>query len=424
MNVKKVYPRHVVQCSASPKPSLVSRIVSTVALGTALTGSCIISFPYILRSKVGLRSFTTLVSSTQPRVGVSLEKADLGWFTQKPTLVGLKVYDKKSQRDAFTCRDIRLSKSLFDVMVRRTSADVFVNSPHVDLTDAVREASSLENDQAASSAFSAECTIDDRIHVYISEGSLDLTETVCAMLDGRLFVDVADTSGKVNVEVESPSFKVNVAGTRENGAPPSLGLSSPVHIEARVSTSLVDVLLRRMNPLLAGGVDVHSESVMSCDIQPDTGVLPAEVMHVNMSGYNFRIKKGKFIKDILGVISTFSSDLKNILSKDTEMAVTSSEAHIVIDQVANTMETTVEKISIDIPGYRHKVDLSISGTITGNAPNDAIEMQVSISASTLLDILGVRGGPLTLWVRGSSARPHILMRKAIIDLGLLMAQNM
>lgn len=424
MNVKKAYPRHVVQCSVSPKPSLVSRIVSTVALGTALAGSCIISYPYILRTKVGLRTFTTLVSSIQPRVSVSLERADLGWFVQKPILVGLQVYDKKLQRKILTCREIRVSKSLFDVMFRRMSADVFVNNPHMDLTETIRDASSLENDPAASNAFSAECTIDDRIHIYVSEGSLGLTETVCTMLDGRLFVDAADKSGEVNVEVESPSFKVNVKGTRKTGASPSLILSSPVHIEARVSSSLVEVLLRHVNPLLAGGIDMHSESLMSCDIQPDNGILPAQIMHVNMSGYTFRIKQGKIIKDILAVISSFSSDLKTILSKDTDLSIMSSEARIIMNQAAGTIETSVEKISIDIPGYKHKIDLGISGTITGTAPNDAMEMQVSISESSLWNILGVRGGPLILWVRGSSVCPRILMRKAIIDLGLLMAQNM
>lgn len=402
------------------------RIVSTVALGTALAGSCIISFPYILRSKVGLKSCTTLIGVLQPKVGVSLQGADIGWFVQKPSLVGLTIRDTTSaNRDIFTCRRIRGSRSLFDMIIRKKSADVFVDQPHLHLTEAVQEASpSLRDDHKASNAFSAEFVINDHTHVYISEGSLDLTETVCAMLDGRLFVEAADMHGEIVAAVESPGFKATVQGTRRRlAASPSLALSSPIHAEARVTKSLSQVLLKRINPLLAGGMDVelHSESIVHCDVQPDTGVLPAKTLHIRVSGYSFRIRQSKIVKDLLGVISNFSTDLKRSLSRDIEMSVVSDETHVIVDQDTGTMTTSIPNIAIDIPGYRHRINLGISGNIQSD---DTIDMHVSISSTTLEDIFGIKGGPLVLRVKGSSVRPRILIQKAIIDLGLLVAQNM
>ena len=427
MNIRMVrgYSRHVACCSADSKPPLAKRIASTVALGTALAGSCIISFPYILRSKVGLKSCTTLIGVLQPQVAVSLQGADIGWFVQKPSLVGLTIRDRASaNRDIFTCRRIRGSRSLFDVIIRKKSADVFVDHPHLHLTEAVKEASpSLRDDHKASNAFSAEFVINDHTHVYISEGSLDLTETVCAMLDGRLFVEAADMHGEIVAAVESPGFKANVQGTRRLAASPSLALSSPIHVEARVTKLLSQVLLKRINPLLAGGMDVelHSESIVCCDIQPDTGVLPAKTLHVRVSGYSFRIRQSKVVKDLLGVISNFSTDLKRSLSKDIQMTVISDDTRVIVDQDTGTMTTSVPNIAIDIPGYQHRINLSISGDIQSD---DTIDMHVSIASSTLEDIFGIKGGPLVLRVKGSSARPRLLIQKAIIDLGLLVAQNM
>lgn len=425
MYATKGYSRHVVTCVSSSKPPLAKKIVRAIAVGTALTGSCIISFPYLLRSKAGLAYFTTVVSSLHPKVGLQLERADIGWFAKKPTLEGLAVYDKTSQnRKIFSARTIRGSRSLFDVMLRHRDADVFVEKPTVVLTEAIRSASSLEADQRASNAFSGEFNIDDRIHIYISDGSLDLTETVCAMLDGRLFIDATDVHGQVVVDVEAPGFQAKVQGTRQIAASPSLLVSLPIHVEAKVTKSLADVLLKRINPLLVGSMDIHSQSVITCEVQPETGILPSDIMRVDISGYTLNVKQGKVVKDLLRVVSTFSPDLKRTLSKDVELSVTSSHAHVIVDQASGTTTTDIEKISIDIPGYQHRLDLGVSGKTTGVLPHDAIDMNLSISAQTLENIFGIRGGPLVLRVKGSSTQPHILVQKAIIDLGLLVAENL
>lgn len=417
--------RHVVRCESTSKPPLIKRIVRAIGLGTAVTGSCIFSIPYILGYKAGLTSCTKILSACHPRVGVSLERADVGWWRPKPTLEGLVVYDKAfHNKKIFSSRAIRGSESLFDVVIRRRDTDVFIENPTIELTEMLREASSLADDRKAASAFSAEFHVDDRINIYLSDGTLDMTETVCAMLDGRLFIDATDMHGAIVVEALSPGFHATLEGSRTRTISPSVAISTPVHVETKVTKSLSDVLLKRVNPLLAGGVDIHSDSVVTCNIQPDTGMLPSDIMHVDVSGYSFKIKQGKIVKDLLQVISTFSSDLRRSVTKDMEMVVTSSSARVTIDHSTETTTTDVERISIYIPGYRHTIDLAISGKLTGVVPDDNIDMNISISPTTLENILGIKGGPLVLRMRGSTMQPHILVQKAIIDLGLLVAQNM
>jgi hypothetical protein len=223
--------------SSAPPVSGTARMRRWIFGSTAAAVTTIVCGPWLVRPAVRLVSFV------HPTVAVSVDSAHVGWFEKRPRIEGLRVRDKMSKVVVFETESIRADRSLFGVMGdalrgRDRGVNIFVSSPRVSAYDisAVTNAESVTLD----SPFSAEMSLDDRAHVFISDGRITLERALAGLLDGRLFVDIVKKGEDFALESDAPG--IHIEGTiRHLSRQRAVQFVSPLAVTAQINQSFVNV---------------------------------------------------------------------------------------------------------------------------------------------------------------------------------------
>ncbi len=379
-----------------------------------------------------------IVSRVHPTVSISVDAADVGWLTPKPRLDGITVRSKlagtaaaattmkmtmKSTTTLFSAASIRGDTSLLNaVLARGRRFNVFVERPRVGVFDPANVPARL-----GTSPFSAEVSLDDRVHLFVSEGTLVVDAGLEQLLGGRLFVDVVKDKGSVRVEADG-SDGLAVRGDfalKNEGRDREVVFVRPVEVRARVNQAFVTSVLGTVNPLLSNAVAVEQEGQpVTVRVAPVGGGLKfgnASDMRIEVDGYRLKIKPGGLIDEVLEI-------LKLNGERSRAVVVESSPAKVVVTTNTNTntsrVEAVMERVSIGLSAGR-RVVCRVSTVVDGSAAEisngtASLEMRIDVLPETLLDLMKIKSSKsLRVDARGTTSRPVVLVRDAVMRLGAL-----
>ena len=375
-----------------------------------------------------------IVSRVHPTVSISVDAADVGWLTPKPRLDGITVRSKlagtaaaattmKTTTTLFSAASIRGDTSLLNaVLARGRRFNVFVERPRVGVFDPANVPARL-----GTSPFSAEVSLDDRVHLFVSEGTLVVDAGLEQLLGGRLFVDVVKDKGSVRVEADG-SDGLAVRGDfalKNEGRDREVVFVRPVEVRARVNQAFVTSVLGTVNPLLSNAVAVEQEGQpVTVRVAPVGGGLKfgnASDMRIEVDGYRLKIKPGALIDEVLEI-------LKLNGERSRAVVVESSPAKVVVTTNTNTntsrVEAVMERVSIGLSAGR-RVVCRVSTVVDGSAAEisngtASLEMRIDVLPETLLDLMKIKSSKsLRVDARGTTSRPVVLVRDAVMRLGAL-----
>ena len=377
-----------------------------------------------------------IVSRVHPTVSISVDAADVGWLTPKPRLDGITVRSKlagtaaaattmKTTTTLFSAASIRGDTSLLNaVLARGRRFNVFVERPRVGVFDPSNVPARL-----GTSPFSAEVSLDDRVHLFVSEGTLVVDAGLEQLLGGRLFVDVVKDKGSVRVEADG-SDGLAVRGDfalKNEGRDREVVFVRPVEVRARVNQAFVTSVLGTVNPLLSNAVAVEQEGQpVTVRVAPVGGGLKfgnASDMRIEVDGYRLKIRPGALIDEVLEI-------LKLNGERSRAVVVESSPAKVVVTTNTNTntntsrVEAVMERVSIGLSAGR-RVVCRVSTVVDGSAAEisngtASLEMRIDVLPETLLDLMKIKSSKsLRVDARGTTSRPVVLVRDAVMRLGAL-----
>ena len=377
-----------------------------------------------------------IVSRVHPTVSISVDAADVGWLTPKPRLDGITVRSKlagtaaaattmKTTTTLFSAASIRGDTSLLNaVLARGRRFNVFVERPRVGVFDPANVPARL-----GTSPFSAEVSLDDRVHLFVSEGTLVVDAGLEQLLGGRLFVDVVKDKGSVRVEADG-SDGLAVRGDfalKNEGRDREVVFVRPVEVRARVNQAFVTSVLGTVNPLLSNAVAVEQEGQpVTVRVAPVGGGLKfgnASDMRIEVDGYRLKIRPGALIDEVLEI-------LKLNGERSRAVVVESSPAKVVVTTNTNTntntsrVEAVMERVSIGLSAGR-RVVCRVSTVVDGSAAEisngtASLEMRIDVLPETLLDLMKIKSSKsLRVDARGTTSRPVVLVRDAVMRLGAL-----
>ena len=383
-----------------------------------------------------------IVSRVHPTVSISVDAADVGWLTPKPRLDGITVRSKlagtaaaattmtttmKTTTTLFSAASIRGDTSLLNaVLARGRRFNVFVERPRVGVFDPANVPARL-----GTSPFSAEVSLDDRVHLFVSEGTLVVDAGLEQLLGGRLFVDVVKDKGSVRVEADG-SDGLAVRGDfalKNEGRDREVVFVRPVEVRARVNQAFVTSVLGTVNPLLSNAVAVEQEGQpVTVRVAPVGGGLKfgnASDMRIEVDGYRLKIKPGALIDEVLEI-------LKLNGERSRAVVVESSPAKVVVTTNTNTntsrVEAVMERVSIGLSAGR-RVVCRVSTVVDGSAAEisngtASLEMRIDVLPETLLDLMKIKSSKsLRVDARGTTSRPVVLVRDAVMRLGALVVES-
>jgi len=366
-----------------------------------------------------------IVSRVHPTVAISVDAADVGWLTPKPRLDGITVRSKLAGTAAtppppttlFSAASIRGDTSLLSaVLARGRKFNVFVERPRVGVFDPANVPARM-----GTSPFSAEVALDDRVHLFVSEGTLVVDAGLEQLLGGRLFVDVVKEKGSVRVEADG-SDGLAVRGDfamKMN----EVVFVRPVEVRARVNQAFVTSVLGTVNPLLSNAVAVVQEGQpVTVRVAPVGGGLKfgnASKMRIDVDGYRLKIRPGALIGEVLEI-------LKLNAERSRAVVVESSPATVVVTTNTNTsrVEAVMERVSIGLSAGR-QVACRVSTVVDGSAAEisngtASLEMRIDVLPETLLDLMKIKSSkPFRVDARGTTSRPVVLVTDAVMRLGAL-----
>ena len=377
-----------------------------------------------------------IVSRVHPTVSISVDAADVGWLTPKPRLDGITVRSKlagtaaaattmtttmKSTTTLFSAASIRGDTSLLNaVLARGRRFNVFVERPRVGVFDPANVPARL-----GTSPFSAEVSLDDRVHLFVSEGTLVVDAGLEQLLGGRLFVDVVKDKGSVRVEADG-SDGLAVRGDfalKNEGRDREVVFVRPVEVRARVNQAFVTSVLGTVNPLLSNAVAVEQEGQpVTVRVAPVGGGLKfgnASDMRIEVDGYRLKIKPGALIDEVLEILKLNGERSRAVI-------VESSPAKVVVTTNTNTsrVEAVMERVSIGLSAGR-RVVCRVSTVVDGSAAEisngtASLDMRIDVLPETLLDLMKIKSSKsLRVDARGTTSRPVVLVRDAVMRLGAL-----
>ena len=375
-----------------------------------------------------------IVSRVHPTVSISVDAADVGWLTPKPRLDGITVRSKlagtaaaattmKTTTTLFSAASIRGDTSLLNaVLARGRRFNVFVERPRVGVFDPANVPSRL-----GTSPFSAEVSLDDRVHLFVSEGTLVVDAGLEQLLGGRLFVDVVKDKGSVRVEADG-SDGLAVRGDfalKNEGRDREVVFVRPVEVRARVNQAFVTSVLGTVNPLLSNAVAVEQEGQpVTVRVAPVGGGLKfgnASDMRIEVDGYRLKIKPGALVDEVLEILKLNGERSRAVI-------VESSPAKVVVTTNTNTntsrVEAVMERVSIGLSAGR-RVVCRVSTVVDGSAAEisngtASLDMRIDVLPETLLDLMKIKSSKsLRVDARGTTSRPVVLVRDAVMRLGAL-----
>lgn len=370
-----------------------------------------------------LEQVVRLVSTVHPGVSVSVDGAEVGWFTSKPRLGRVTVTDKRTKTVLFRCGGVKASASPFDVLFRRFKGDVnvFVESPRLAAYDASNAPPLLQG-----TPFSGELGADGWMHVFVSDGELVVDQQAAQMLNGRLFVDVVKSGARVSFTSSSPGL-LSMSGEMEL-ARRAVRFVKPVQATAEISQAFLSSVLGSANPLLGKSVAVGGGSV-GLEFRPRNDVISLDkrrpvAMEVSIGAYSTRIRQGALIDDVLRILN---------LSNERDLVVESAPARVLVSidggGMRQRVETVIERVSLIFSDSR-RVEVGLSTTLDGSPAEFAtgaarLDMAVDIHPSTLRDVMKIRSKtPLRVDVRGVMAKPRVMAKDALVRLGVLLVDGM
>ena len=375
-----------------------------------------------------------IVSRVHPTVSISVDAADVGWLTPKPRLDGITVRSKlagtaaaattmKTTTTLFSAASIRGDTSLLNaVLARGRRFNVFVERPRVGVFDPANVPARL-----GTSPFSAEVSLDDRVHLFVSEGTLVVDAGLEQLLGGRLFVDVVKDKGSVRVEADG-SDGLAVRGDfalKNEGRDREVVFVRPVEVRARVNQAFVTSVLGTVNPLLSNAVAVEQEGQpVTVRVAPVGGGLKfgnASDMRIEVDGYRLKIKPGALVDEVLEILKLNGERSRAVI-------VESSPAKVVVTTNTNTntsrVEAVMERVSIGLSAGR-RVVCRVSTVVDGSAAEisngtASLDMRIDVLPETLLDLMKIKSSKsLRVDARGTTSRPVVLVRDAVMRLGAL-----
>ena len=375
-----------------------------------------------------------IVSRVHPTVSISVDAAGARSLTPKPRLDGITVRSKlagtaaaattmKTTTTLFSAASIRGDTSLLNaVLARGRRFNVFVERPRVGVFDPANVPARL-----GTSPFSGEVSLDDRVHLFVSEGTLVVDAGLEQLLGGRLFVDVVKDKGSVRVEADG-SDGLAVRGDfalKNEGRDREVVFVRPVEVRARVNQAFVTSVLGTVNPLLSNAVAVEQEGQpVTVRVAPVGGGLKfgnASDMRIEVDGYRLKIKPGALIDEVLEI-------LKLNGERSRAVVVESSPAKVVVTTNTNTntsrVEAVMERVSIGLSAGR-RVVCRVSTVVDGSAAEisngtASLEMRIDVLPETLLDLMKIKSSKsLRVDARGTTSRPVVLVRDAVMRLGAL-----
>ena len=453
-NTMSSAPRPALAVASSSGQSTRQKIVRTVGIGATVVGSCIASMPYIISTQVGLRSVVSMVNTVVAPVCVSVEQAELGW-ARKPRLRGIGCSIDSVQ--VFQCDDVRASRTLWDI-ARRRHTDIFLGKPWVNLgtsstgsgqvlqvvqamerTKMIEEVPEMKlpeslhatSGENVEQLFSAEMDGDD-VSVFVSEGVISMPNVLSDMIGGRLFYSIGKHMDSISFDMDSPSLHMDVQGSLKQGD--ALAFTHPLTIKAHVTQAFSDAFLQFINPMLIGGVQVHSESPLVMYVQPDGDlVIPTKskttsppIIHVRIQPHTMTVQEGSIFKDMLRVLSRWAPDLKAYKDNDHQLIMASCQEISCTIHPSGVIHSTVKSVSTKIPGYPHDITFGVQATLQGPEKTDDIQLDIHLHGETLANVFRLKHVPedVVLKFRGTVAHPKLLLQPALVQLGLLLAQQL
>lgn len=368
--------------------------------------------PYLVKPGV------TILSLFHPTVAISIEHADVGWLQPKPRLQGVTVRSKDNGlKTVFAAEAIRADRPVLKtVLARDQKCNIFIDRP---IVAAYNLSSSIET---TTSPFSAEVAVDDRLHLFVSDGTLLIDRALQKMLNGRLFVDVTRTLGDVRLEMDAPGVSVSNGCFRIRGS--DVAFLTPMNIRTYVNQAFVSSFLGTINPLLSNAIAVDSGQAVSMRVAP-----VGEVMHlkpnqqsslrIDVDAYTLKIRPGAVIGDLLKTLK---------VADRGELLVESSQAVVIINSDSErtiAVDTTVENVSLKLSDAL-SVDARLRSRIDGLERGDdaALEATIEIQPQTLRNVLRIKTEtPLELTCRGTVSTPRLLVRDAAVRLGILLLEG-
>ena len=389
-------------------------VVAAVATSTA----AVVTFA----PSVIIEQSVRLVSAVHPLVAVSVERVEVGWRHRRPEVQDVKVVDKRTKAVLFESGRIHSTDaSLLDILFRRVGElNVFVDKPRVVGYDVAREPLTIR-----ATPFSGECAVDGWMHVFVSDGEVLVDETVGRLLNGRVFVDVVKTGSNVRLETSAPGCSLRGAFEQQRN---SVRFVTPLEATAELNQAFLGSFLGTVNPLVSQAVGVGGGRV-SLSMRPTNDVLSLDSrrpvsIEVEMGGYSMRVRQGALIDDVLKILN---------LRNERELVVQSSPARVLVSidggGARQRVETVIDTVSLILADSK-RVDVGVStvmeGTTADFSTGDAtLEMSIDIQPQTLRDVMKIRSKkPLRIGVRGSSRRPKVLAKDALVRLGVLVVDSM
>jgi hypothetical protein len=138
------------------------------------------------------------------------------------------------------------------------------------------------------------------------------------------------------------------------------------------------------------------------------------------------VQEGSIFKDTLRVLSRWAPDLKAYMDNDHLLVLVSCQEIACTIHPSGVIQSTVKSVSTKIPGYPHEITFGIEATLQGPEKTDDIQLDIHMHGDTLANVFCLKHVPqdVVLKFRGTVAHPKLLLQPALVQLGLLLAQQL
>ena len=147
----------------------------------------------------------------------------------------------------------------------------------------------------------------------------------------------------------------------------------------------------------------------------------ASDMRIEVDGYRLKIKPGALVDEVLEILKLNGERSRAVI-------VESSPAKVVVTTNTNTntsrVEAVMERVSIGLSAGR-RVVCRVSTVVDGSAAEisngtASLDMRIDVLPETLLDLMKIKSSKsLRVDARGTTSRPVVLVRDAVMRLGAL-----